>query len=117
MKAIRNILALIGLLFVIAVVYGIVQYGHYWNKIQSFDEQAMKVYTGLAQNLIDSGSIAAATVVRVKVAPDLTADDVDEVIRFDQTRNVTSHGPARTRRFFVGLCRHFKQGFSSVLLQ
>ncbi len=81
MKAIRNLLALVGVAALVLVVYGATRYGGAIATLRGFDPQAMSVYSELVQGLLESGNSAAATVWRVKVAEGLTVEDVEETMR------------------------------------
>ncbi len=76
---IRNLLALVGLA-VVAGVAGI--YVQYKDNLNNFDPEAGKVYMELAKNVLESGNGADATVWKVPVNEDLSADDVEETMKF-----------------------------------
>ncbi|MCP4286545.1 MAG: DUF302 domain-containing protein [Gammaproteobacteria bacterium] len=79
MVLIRNLLALVGLA-VVAGVAGI--YVQYKDNLNNFDPEAGKVYMELAKNVLESGNGADATVWKVPVNEDLSADDVEETMKF-----------------------------------
>jgi uncharacterized protein (DUF302 family) len=81
MALIRNILAIIGLLVLVAVVAGIVKYESVLHRLSLFDENAVPTYRTLGANLLESGNAAEATVWKVKVNEGLSADDVEETMR------------------------------------
>lgn len=74
MKAIRTILALVGLVAILAVAAGA------WT-FRGFDPQAAGVYWNMAVRLAKTGDSAEATVWKRKVADGLSFDDVDESIK------------------------------------
>lgn len=78
MKFIRNLLALIGLVVVAGVIYLFVQVG----SIPSFDKQAGKTYWEMTRTLLKTGDIAEATVWKVPVAEGLSAEEVEETMKF-----------------------------------
>lgn len=78
MKLIRNLLALIGLIVVAGLIYLFVQVG----AVSSFDKQAGKTYWEMTKTLLKTGDIAAATVWKIPVDEGLTADEVEEVMKF-----------------------------------
>ncbi len=80
MAFVRNFFALIGLLFVIVVVVGVVRYESVLNRLSLFDENAAAVYSALGQRLLESGNAADATVWKIKVNEGLSADDVEEAM-------------------------------------
>lgn len=79
MRFIRNLLALIGLLALIAV--GVVAYKGK-DLVAGFDPGAAGVYRELAENLLTSRNAAEATVWKVKVSEGLSADEVEETMKF-----------------------------------
>ncbi|MEJ2693774.1 MAG: DUF302 domain-containing protein [Candidatus Thiodiazotropha sp.] len=79
MKLIKNLFALIGLLAVIAVG-GV--YLAFQGSFKSFDPQARQVFTEFAQTLVESKSAAEASIWKIPVAEDLTAEEVEETMRF-----------------------------------
>jgi uncharacterized protein (DUF302 family) len=79
MGFIRNVFALIGLLAVIAVV-GI--YVKFNKSLEGFDPQAQEVFTEFSQNLVTSKSAADASIWKIPVAEDLSAEDVEETMKF-----------------------------------
>ncbi len=82
MKVIWNVLALIGLLAVGIGAYCGVQAYPYWSKYQQLDENAHNVYHQMMLNVLETGNAAEATVWKVKVDEGLSADDVDETMKF-----------------------------------
>jgi len=86
MKVIRTILALVGLLALLALA------GVFWT-FRGFDPAAAGVYWGMFQRLAETGDSAAATVWKVKVADGLTFDDVDASIQsVAQDQNIKDVG-------------------------
>ena len=79
MGIIRNILALIGLLAVIALVGVYVKYG---KALDGFDPQAGEVFGEFAQNLATTKSAAEASIWKVQVAEDMSPEDVEETMKF-----------------------------------
>ncbi len=79
MGLIKNIFALIGFLVVIAVVGVYVKYN---KALDGFDPQALSVFTEFAQNLVNSKSAAEASIWKIPVAEDLSAEDVEETMKF-----------------------------------
>jgi uncharacterized protein (DUF302 family) len=79
MGFVKNVLALIGLLAVLAVV-GI--YVKLHKSLEGFDPQAQGVFIEFAQNLVTSKSAADASIWKIPVAEDLSAEDVEETMKF-----------------------------------
>lgn len=89
MAFIRNLLALIGLLVVGGIVYLLVQIGG----IPSFDAKAGETYWALTKELVRTGNAAEATVWKIPVKEGLTADNVEEVMKFvANERNIKNVG-------------------------
>ncbi len=81
MKTLRNLLALVGVVAIVAVAYGWATYGGAITTLRSFDPQAMAVYSETVQRLLESGNSADATVWKVKVDEGLSREDVEETMR------------------------------------
>ncbi len=74
MTFVRNLLAVIGALTILALAYGA------W-VFRDFDSKAPAVYWAMAQRLAVTGDSAAATVWKRKVADGLSFDEVDQSIQ------------------------------------
>jgi hypothetical protein len=74
MNVVRTLLALVGLLAILAVA------GAAWS-FRGFDSQAAGVYWNMAKRLAETGNAAEATVWKRKVAEGLTFEEVDESIQ------------------------------------
>jgi len=81
MNALRNILAVIGLLTVIVVVYAAIQLGAYYSTALSFDSKALATYQEMAVKLLESGNAAEATIWKQRVADGLSTEDVEDVMK------------------------------------
>ena len=81
MRLIWNLLALIGLAAIAAVAYGAVTFGPMVSQFSKLDPQAMATYKGMATKLLETGSVAEATVWKAEVAEGLTFEQVDESIQ------------------------------------
>lgn len=81
MNAIRNILALIGLLAIIGSIYVAIQLQPYYAAFQSFDSKAMDTYREMADSLVASGNAAEATIWKRQVAEGLSTEDVEDVMK------------------------------------
>lgn len=79
MGFIKNILALIGLLAILAVAGA---FGMYAASIKGFDPQAPRVFAEFTRNLVASKSAAEASIWKIPVADDLTPEDVEETMKF-----------------------------------
>lgn len=79
MGFIRNILALIGLLTVALVGWGITQYG---NNLGGFDSQAVNVYWQMTKQVLQTKNAAEATIWKIPVSEGLSVEDVEETMKF-----------------------------------
>lgn len=77
MKVIWNLLAVIGLLAIIAVIWAAIQYLPYYQKFQQFDDKALETYTQMFERLMETGNAADATIWKEKVKSGLSPDDVE----------------------------------------
>jgi uncharacterized protein (DUF302 family) len=80
--ALRNLFALIGFITVVAAIYAAVKIAPMKQAFDSFDEGAIDVYSEMMSKVIETGNSAEAMVWKVPVSEDLTADDVEETMRF-----------------------------------
>lgn len=82
MGAIRNILAIIGLAVVVATGYALVKMQPMMNTFGEFEEKALDVYIEMGEKLLETGNMAEATIWKVPVDEGLTAEEVEEVMKF-----------------------------------
>jgi len=80
--ALRNLFALVGVAVFIVCIYAAIQFEPALKAFQSFDEKAPVVYGEMMAKLLETGNAAEATVWKVTVAEDLTAEDVEETMKF-----------------------------------
>lgn len=81
MGFIRNILALVGIAAIGAIAWFGPSLYKYKTAFDSFDDKAFGVYKKMADQLVETGNAAAATVWKAKVAEGLTFEEVDESIK------------------------------------
>ncbi|MCW8824795.1 MAG: DUF302 domain-containing protein [Gammaproteobacteria bacterium] len=79
MTIIRNLLALIG---VVAITISTYSYINYRSIIAEFDPEATRTYTEMFSSLLETKNGAEATVWKVPVQEGLTAEDVEEAMKF-----------------------------------
>lgn len=77
MGLIRNLLALIGLVVVVALVWAGVQYGPLLAQVRELDERAPQVYAEMFRQVLETGNSADATVWKRKVQEGLSVEDVE----------------------------------------
>jgi uncharacterized protein (DUF302 family) len=78
----RNLLAIIGLAAVIAGGYAMVKLQPTFNAINEFEDNAVDVFADMGVKLIETGNMAEASVWKIPVAEDMTAEDVEETMKF-----------------------------------
>jgi len=78
----RNLLAIVGLLTVIAAGYALVKYQPEMATIGEFEDEAMDVFTELGVKLVETGNMAEASVWKIPVEEGMTAADVEETMKF-----------------------------------
>jgi uncharacterized protein (DUF302 family) len=87
-KLLWNLLALLGLAVAAGLIWMMVAFDFGMQNIKdlgnlsSFDDNAPKVYTDMFKSLVASGNGAEATVWKVPVADGLSAEDVEQTMRF-----------------------------------
>ncbi len=93
MGFLRNLLALIGVLAVVAVAWFGPGLWKYKTAFDGFDPKAFETYKNMADRLVETGNSAAATVWRAKVAGGLTFEEVDQSIQaIADERNIRDVG-------------------------
>ena len=80
--ALRNLFSLVGFAAIALAIYGAVKMAPMMQTFDSFDERAIDVYSEMITKVIETGNAAEATVWKVPVNEDLTADDVEETMKF-----------------------------------
>ena len=78
----RNILALIGLAGIVFAVYALVKLQPTLTTIGEFEDNAMDVFKDMGVKLVETGNMAEASIWRVEVAEDMTAEDVEQTMKF-----------------------------------
>lgn len=82
MKIIWNLLALVGLAVVVVLIVGLVKLGPSVATLTEFDSQALPTYAKIGKTLLETGNAAEATVWKVAVEDGLSAEDVEQTMRF-----------------------------------
>lgn len=80
--ALRNLFALIGFIATVFAIYAALKIAPMMQAFNSFDDKAISVYSEMMTQVIETGNAAEAMVWKVAVSEDLTADDVEETMRF-----------------------------------
>lgn len=80
--ALRNLFALVGFMAILVAIYAAVKMAPMLQTFDSFDDKAIDVYSEMMTLVLETGSAADAMVWKVPVSEDLTADDVEETMRF-----------------------------------
>ena len=81
-KFIWNLLALLGLAIVAILIAGLVKYPSEMKSLMDYDDQALSAYAAIGKTLLETGNGAEATVWKVPVADGLTAQDVEDTMKF-----------------------------------
>jgi hypothetical protein len=81
MRLLWNLIGLFGLAVLIVIGVAVVQIGPAVTNLSEFDRQALATYTDMAKNLIKSGNGAEATIWKMPVDPDLSAEDVEQTMQ------------------------------------
>ena len=76
-----NLLAVIGLVIIVGVVASAPTLYTWAAQMRAFDSRAMATYRDMAARLMETGSIAEATVWKTQVEEGLTFEEVDESIK------------------------------------
>jgi len=93
MNAIRNILAVIGILAIVVGIGGYVKMAPMIAAFNEFDEEAYPTYVEMVDQLIETGNPAEATIWRAKVAEDVSFEDLEESIdSIANERNIRNVG-------------------------
>ncbi len=80
--ALRNLFALLGVAAVALAIYAAMKMQPMMQTMEKFDPRAMEVYSEMAEKLMQTGNSAEATVWKVPVEEGLTAEEVEETMRF-----------------------------------
>ena len=80
--ALRNLFSLIGFVVIVLAIYGAIKLGPMMQTFDSFDERAIDVYSEMMTKVLETGNAAEATVWKVPVNEDLSAEDVEETMKF-----------------------------------
>lgn len=87
-KLIWNLLALLGLAIIACIIWLMVTFGFGIQNLRDlgnvghFDSKAPDVYMTMAKSLLASGNAAEATVWKIPVEEGLSAEDVEQTMRF-----------------------------------
>ena len=82
MKLIWNLLALLGLAIVALLIAAIVKFPSEMKSLTQFDDQALSTYTAMGKTLLETGNGAEATIWKVAVKEGLSAEDVEQTMKF-----------------------------------
>ncbi len=82
MRLLWNLIGLFGLAVLIVLIVAVVQLGPAVTNLAEFDRQAAATYADMARNLIKTGNGAEATIWKMPVNDGLSADDVEQTMKF-----------------------------------
>ncbi len=80
--ALRNLFALVGFIAIVAVIFATVKMGPMMQTFDSFDDRAIDVYSNMMEKILETGNAAEATVWKVPVDEGLSAEEVEETMKF-----------------------------------
>ncbi len=80
MNVLRNIFAIFGLLVLVAMLVLVFWVEPALMRIGELDEGALPTYSRMAHKLLETGSAAEATVVKVRVKEGLSAEEVEDAM-------------------------------------
>ena len=78
----RNLLAIVGLVVIIAAAYAMVKFQPVLTTVGEFEDNAVEVFADMGVKLIETGNMAEASVWKVPVDEGMTAEDVEETMKF-----------------------------------
>jgi uncharacterized protein (DUF302 family) len=82
MGAIRNLLAIIGLVAVIAAGFAYTKIQPMMSSLDQFEDKSMDVFIDMGEKLIETQSMAEASIWKIPVEEGMTAADVEETMKF-----------------------------------
>ncbi len=77
----RNLLAVLGLVVIIAAGYAMVKLQPSLTTIGEFEDKALDVFADMGAKLIETGNMAEASIWKVPVDEGMTADEVEETMK------------------------------------
>ena len=78
----RNLLAVVGLVVIIATAYAMVKFQPVLTSVGEFEDKAVEFFEDMGVKLIETGNMAEASVWKVAVDEGMTAEDVEETMKF-----------------------------------
>lgn len=82
MRFIWNLFGLFGFLVVVLLITAVIQIGPSFTRLAEFDDKAPATYAQIGMALLETGSGPEATVWKIPVAEGLSAQEVEETMRF-----------------------------------
>ena len=77
---VKNILAVIGALAVAGLIFAVVKFGGMMSQAAQLDPKAMSLYMDMFDTVLKTGNAAEGMVRKVKVSPDVTNEDIKDII-------------------------------------
>lgn len=87
MRGLWNLLAVVGLITVIAIGYFLPSGVKAFARLSDFDPGAWQTYRTMMANILETGNAAEATVWKAKVADGIAFEDLDQSIKFIANAN------------------------------
>lgn len=93
MNFIRNLLAIIGVVSIIVLIWGVMKIQPYYQAFQDFDDKALETYMVMLDELVATGNAVEATIWKRQVRDGLSVEDVEDVMQSVATElNIRSVG-------------------------
>ena len=93
MNRIRNLLAILGLVSIVVLIWGGMKIYPYYQAFQGFDDKAFETYKVMLDELVATGNAVEATIWKRQVKDGLTIEDVEDVMASVATElNIRSVG-------------------------
>jgi len=77
---VKNILAVIGALVLAGLIFAVVKFGGMMSQAAQLDPKAMSLYMDMFDTVLKTGNAAEGMVRKVKVSPDVTNEDIKDII-------------------------------------
>lgn len=93
MNLLRNLLAIIGVVSIVVLIWGVMKIQPYYQAFQDFDDKALETYKVMLDELVATGNAVEATIWKRQVRDGLSIEDVEDVMASVATElNIRSVG-------------------------
>lgn len=116
MNLLRNLLAVIGLVSIAILIWGVMKIQPYYQAFASFDDKALETYRVMLDELVATGNAVEATIWKRQVRDGLSIEDVEDVMASVATElNIRSVGDLPLSKQ-VELMTNQKQRFLKIYM-